>query len=220
MKHSTLRWAIAFIGTTAIAILLFAIHRVTWVREFTLLDQPMRVIGNRTVTDTFTIPVDAPYAMNLYVQSKVPYGDCLLGQGGYLEERCSRYKRVIDVAWVLHRKDGTVLRKGLSDGTCCTYTTDEHNNGVVYTTLDAFELPAGTKAYLELKHRRDVSKVQNLSPRIVVERSDPEESELGLEIWSFLGIGVLLVMDLIILMKGWIEYRAFRASRCAVNQVL
>ncbi|HEV3153979.1 MAG TPA: hypothetical protein VGZ02_09265 [Candidatus Baltobacteraceae bacterium] len=211
MRRNTLRWGIAFIGVTAIAIASFLMHEMKWDREFTLLNQSMQVNDDRSVTGTFAIPVDAPYEMDIYVQSKVPYADCLLGQGGYLEERCSRYQRVIDVASVLHGEDGHVLAHGLSGGTCCSYTTDDNGRRVVYTTLDTFQLPAGTKAYLELKHRRDASKLQYLSPRIVVERSDPEDSELGLEVWSFLGIGVLLIMDLILVMKGWMEYRAFRA---------
>lgn len=183
----------------------------------------MRIIAKRTVTNNFTIPTNAPYEINIYAQTKVPYADCLLGQtNSYpgISPLCARHTRVLDVAWVLHGKDGRVLRQGVSGGTCCTYTTDDHNNGVVYATLADFQLPAGTTAYLELKHRRDVSKLQNVSPRIVVERSDPEESELGLEIWSFLGIGMLVLIDLVMVMKGWIEYRAFRASRLALNQEL
>jgi hypothetical protein len=168
----------------------------------------MRVIANRTVTNTFIIPTNAPYAIDVYVQAKVPYADCLLGQGGYLEERCSPYRRVIDVAWVVHGKNGSVLRKGLSGGTCCDYTTDDHNHEVVSTMLGAFQMPAGTTASLELRHRRDVSKLHSLAPRIVIERYDPEESELGVQAWSYLGTGALLLIGLALLVKAWFQYRA------------
>jgi hypothetical protein len=185
---------------------------MTWDRNFTLLDQAMRVDANRTITNAFTVPVNAPYEISIYVEAKVPYADCLLGQGGYLEERCSPYHRVIDVAWLVHDKDGRVLREGVSEGTCCSYTADEHKNPVVFTTLGDFKLAAGTTAYLELKNRRDVSQLENLEPRIAVQRSDPMESELGLELWSLLGIGALLLISLVLLIVTWSQYRA-QASR-------
>lgn len=170
----------------------------------------MRVIANRTVTNTFIMPTNAAYAIDVYVEAKVPYADCLLGQGGYLEERCSPYERVIDVAWAVHGKDGTVLRKGLSGGTCCAYTTDDHNNEVVSTMVDAFQIPPGTTAYLELRYRRDVSKLHSLAPRIVIERYDPEASELGVQARSFLGISALLLIGLVLLIKAWFQYRTAR----------
>jgi hypothetical protein len=164
-------------------------------------------IANRTVTNTFNIPVSAPYDVNLYVQAKVPYADCLLGQGGYLKERCNPYRRVIDAEWFVHDKDGSVLRKGASLGTCCDYTTDERKEPVVSTTLGGFSLPAGTTVYLELKQKGDVSKLRDLAPRIVVQRSDPEESEMSLVLWSSLGTGALLLISLMQLIAAWLQYR-------------
>jgi hypothetical protein len=204
---ATLRWGVAFIAAAAVGALFFAFHLITWNREFTLLDQPMSVVANRMTTNTFTIPANAPYEINISVQAKVPYADCLLGQGGYLEERCSPYQRIIDVGWLVKNADGNILGEGVSGGTCCDYTADE-----VFTTLGNFKLPANTKAYLELKFRRDVSKLKNLAPRIVVQRSDAE-SELGLEIWSYLGIGVLLLISLVLFIAARLQYRALRASK-------
>ncbi len=70
MRRGTLRWGLAFIGVTAVAVLLFTIHRLTWDREYTLLDEPMQVIADRTASDAFTIPVHVPYEIDIYVQSR------------------------------------------------------------------------------------------------------------------------------------------------------
>jgi len=200
-------------AAAATGALLFTFHQITWNRDFTLLDQPMRVAANRTITNLFTVPVNAPYEINIYVQAKVPYADCLLGQSGYLQERCSPYYRVIDVVWLVHDREGRVLRQGVSEGTCCTYTVDEHKNPVVFTTLGDFRLAVGTTAYLELKNRRDVSQLENLAPRITVRRSDPMESELGLTAWSLLGIASMLLISLVLLVVTWLQYRASQANR-------
>ena len=57
---------------------------------------------------------------------------------------------------------------------------------------------------------RDVSKLHSLAPRIVIERYAPEESELGLLIWSLLGVGALLLVGLVLLINAWFQYRAAR----------
>ncbi len=175
-------------------------HQNQWHREWTLLDEPLRVVAGRTVTDSFTVPANTTYEMNIYVQEKVPYADCLLGQGGYLEDRCARYGRVIDVAWALHGKDGSILRQGVSGGTCCSYTTDEHNNRVVYTKLDAFKLPSETAAHLELRYKRNLAQVTSLDPRIVVERtSEASESEAVAEAIAYMGITLLAGIGVVLL---------------------
>lgn len=164
-------WGIAFIAAAALATALFAIHVIAWDRSYILLDQPMRVVANRTITNAFTVPVSAPYAINIYVLSRVSYADCLLGQ---VEDRCRRHPGVIDVDWRVHARDGSVLRQGESKGTCCTYTSDAYKNAVVFVTIGDFRLNAGTTAYLELRYGPPgVAKLKELAPRVVLNRIDP-----------------------------------------------
>lgn len=218
MKNSTTLWGVTFVTAAGLGIALLAFHIMKWDREYTLLDQPMRVVASRTITNMFTVPASAPYGINIYVRSEVPYADCLLGQSGYLEERCRRYRSVIDIDWLVHDKDGGVLRKGASTGSCCTYTSDEYRTPVVFVSLGDFRLPAGTTAYLELRHGRDLSKLERLAPRVVLQRSDPEESELGVVLWSMVGIIALLLIGLLLLITTLITVLAeYRASRADAN---
>lgn len=161
----------------------------------------MQLGVNRMVTDPFTVPVDATYAINLYVRGDVPYADCLLGQDRYPGDRCYSYPRVMNMVWLLHAKDGRVLRKEATTGTCCAYTVDR-NSPVVISTLGYFNVPPGTVVYVELVQRHDLSPLRTVTPRLVVEFDDPKRSDLGVVLLASLGIALLLLIGLTQLLFG------------------
>lgn len=192
-----LQWALVFIAASAVAFVVFMLYQNRLDREGTLLDEPIRVVAGRKVTRFFTIPANTTYEMNIYVRDKVPYADCLLGQSG---SKCARYARAIDVVWTLRGTNGSVLRHGVSGGTCCAYTSDEQNHPLVYSMLDAFKLPSETAAHLELRYNRNLGKLTSLDPRIVVERSsESAEAERVVDVFAFLAISLTAAIGVLFL---------------------
>jgi len=192
-----LRWGLLLVAASIVALAALTAYQYRLAGQSTLLDEPLRVVAGRTVTRSFTIPANATYEMNIYVRDKVPYADCLLGQSG---SKCARYARAIDVVWTLRGKNGSVLRHGVSGGTCCTYTSDAQNHRVVSTKLDSFQLPSSTNAYLELRYQRDLGHVMQLDPRLVVEQtSENSEAEGVVDGFAFLAISLTAAVGVLFL---------------------
>ena len=206
-----LRWGLFFIAAAVTAFGAFMLHEHKLDHDWTLLDEPLQVVAGRMVTETFTVPAKTTYDMKIYVETKVRYADCLLGQGGYLEERCTRHRGVIDVTWTLHASDGRVLRKGVSGGTCCDYTTDEHSVPVASTMLDTFTLPNKEAAYLKLNSNRDITQLASFNPRVVVERTpEDSESEAVAEVFSYAGITLAAAIGVVLCALAVLRSRASR----------
>ena len=195
-----LRWGLLLVAASIVALAALTAYQYRLAGQSTLLDVPLRVVAGRTVTRSFTIPANATYEMNIYVREKVPYADCLLGRGGSVEKRCTRHPRAIDVVWALHGINGSILRHGVSGGTCCTYTSDAQNHRVVSTKLDSFQLPSSTNAYLELRYQRDLGHVMQLDPRLVVEQtSENSEAEGIVDGFAFLAISLTAAVGVLFL---------------------
>jgi hypothetical protein len=174
-----LRWGLSLLLAAAGAYIAFMLYLNHVERRWTLVDEPLRVTVGRTVTPVFIVPRGITYEIDVYVEAKVPYADCLLGQVSYINGICARHRSVIDVAWALQRRDGRVLRKGLSRGSCCSHTSDEHNNRVVFTTLGELKLTKQTPAYLQLTSRQNLSQLATLAPRVVLSRTSLDAESLS-----------------------------------------
>jgi hypothetical protein len=196
-----LRWGLGFLAVAAAGLVAFLVHRAELDRNWTLVDEPLSVSARAAITNVFSVPAKTAYEIDIYVKESVKYADCLLGQIDYDSSRCTRYPRVIDMAWTLRAKDGRILANGLSGGTCCTYTRDEHNKPVVYSVLDVFSVPTDSDVYLELKSNRNDALLTQLDPRLVVERtSGDSESEAVAELFDFVGMALFAAIGAVLLL--------------------
>lgn len=206
---SALRGGIIFTASGIAGVLLLSWY-LTIANPDKLLNQPIQVGVNRMVTNTFRVPSNATYAINIEVRGTVPYAGCLLGQSGSFEgERCDLHLRVLNSIWRLHAKDGGILRSGTTSGICCDYTTDD-NVPVVISTLGYFSVPAGTVAYVELVQRHEMSPLRDLAPRLIVEFDDATWPGLGMDLAAQLGIALLLLIGLTQLILGSAIFLASR----------
>ncbi|MEO7085081.1 MAG: hypothetical protein ABI442_19625 [Gemmatimonadaceae bacterium] len=147
----------ALLGALAIPLLAYDFSTVNWLVAL----RPIDLSQPAMVTDTFHVPRNGPYLMELGIAGKAD--DCIWGVTGAI---CENTHRELDANWTVSDGERVVLEGHSSAGFPGTWTTEEGSSGVA---LGSFDAVTGKRYDLSIVVNSAAPDLAKLKPRVTVE---------------------------------------------------